>query len=239
MITDKIRMEEYEYLLPEERISKFPLQERDASKLLLFTSNNGFTPTAEKFSEIDRFLPNESLIIFNNTRVIPARLLFRRPSGAMIEIFCLEPVEPADYQLNFACTGKCRWKVIVGNIKRWKEGPVVLINSSEDPEIERLDLQAELVERESNRIVVEFSWKSGDSFSKVLEMCGKMPIPPYLKRDSQPLDRVRYQTCYAHIEGSVAAPTAGSLYRRSPCKNLRKGVKQAISHPCGAGPSCR
>jgi S-adenosylmethionine:tRNA ribosyltransferase-isomerase len=237
MITDKIRMEEYEYLLPEERISKFPLQERDASKLLLFTSNNGFTPTAEKFSEIDRFLPNESLIIFNNTRVIPARLLFRRPSGAMIEIFCLEPVEPADYQLNFACTGKCRWKVIVGIIKRWKEGPVVLINSSEDPEIERLDLQAELVERESNRIVVEFSWKSGDSFSKVLEMCGKMPIPPYLKRDSQPLDRVRYQTCYAHIEGSVAAPTAGLHFTDAVLAKIsEKGVKQGyISLHVGAG----
>ena len=209
MITDKIRIEEFDYALPDERISKFPLQKRDSSKLLLFTSSNGFAPTQEKFSDIDKFLPNESLIIFNNTRVIPARLLFRRLSGAMIEIFCLEPVDPEDYQLNFACTGKCRWKVIVGNIKRWKGGPVSLINSSEDLEIERLGLQAELVERESNRIVVEFSWKTGDSFSKVLEMCGKMPIPPYLKRDPQPLDRVRYQTCYARIESSVAAPTAG------------------------------
>lgn len=237
MITDKIRIEEFDYALPDERISKFPLQKRDSSKLLLFTSSNGFAPTQEKFSDIDKFLPNESLIIFNNTRVIPARLLFRRLSGAMIEIFCLEPVDPEDYQLNFACTGKCRWKVIVGNIKRWKGGPVSLINSSEDLEIERLGLQAELVERESNRIVVEFSWKTGDSFSKVLEMCGKMPIPPYLKRDPQPLDRVRYQTCYARIEGSVAAPTAGLHFTDAVFEKIsQKGVKQGyISLHVGAG----
>ncbi|HOG41932.1 MAG TPA: S-adenosylmethionine:tRNA ribosyltransferase-isomerase, partial [Bacteroidales bacterium] len=121
MIADKIRIEEYDYPLPDERISKFPLQERDSSKLLLFTGRNNFSPAEAKFSDIDRFLPENSLIIFNNTKVIPARLIFKRDSGALIEIFCLEPADPGDYQQNFACTEKCRWKVIVGNIKRWKE----------------------------------------------------------------------------------------------------------------------
>ncbi len=220
MITDRIRIEEYDYHLQDDRISKFPLQERDSSKLLLFTSRNGFLPCDEKFTDIDRFLPEDSLMIFNNTRVIPARLLFKRNSGAIIEIFCLEPVDPEDYQLNFACTGKCRWKVIVGNIKRWKDGPVYFFNSSDDPVIASLDLKAELVERGNNRIVVEFSWKSGDSFSKVLDICGKIPIPPYLKRDPEPLDKVRYQTCYACIDGSVAAPTAGLHFTDSVLEKI-------------------
>lgn len=237
MITDKIRIEEYDYPLPEEKIAKFPLPERDSSRLLLFTKRNGFVPCEEKFSEIDKFLPDDSLIVFNNTRVIPARLLFKRDSGAIIEIFCLEPVDPQDYQLNFACTEKCRWKVIVGNIRRWKQGPVTFLNTSDDPEIARLDLTAELVERKSNRIVVEFNWKGGDSFSKVLEICGKMPIPPYLRRDSVPLDRIRYQTCYARIEGSVAAPTAGLHFTDNVLKNISdKGIKQGyLSLHVGAG----
>lgn len=237
MIIDRIRIEEYDYPLTDDRISKFPLQERDSSKLLLFTSRNGFLPCDEKFTDIDRFLPEDSLMIFNNTRVIPARLLFKRNSGAIIEIFCLEPVDPEDYQLNFACTGKCRWKVIVGNIKRWKDGPVYFINSSDDPAIASLDLEAELVERGNNRIVVQFSWKSGDSFSKVLEICGKIPIPPYLKRDPEPLDKVRYQTCYACIDGSVAAPTAGLHFTDSVLEKIsEKGIKQGyLSLHVGAG----
>lgn len=237
MITDKIRIEEYDYHLPEERISKFPLPERDSSKLLLFTSRNGFVPSEEKFSEIDRFLPEDSFIIFNNTRVIPARLLFKRDSGAIIEIFCLEPIDPQDYQLNFSCTEKCRWKVIVGNIRRWKHGPVTFINPSDDSDIAKLNLTAELVERKSNKIVVEFSWKTGDSFSKVLEMCGKMPIPPYLKRDTEPVDRIRYQTCYAAIEGSVAAPTAGLHFTDNVIQKISdKGIKQGyLSLHVGAG----
>ena len=237
MIADKIRIEEYDYPLPDERISKFPLQERDSSKLLIFTGSNDFLPVEGKFSDIDRFLPQDSLIIFNNTKVIPARLIFKRDSGALIEIFCLEPADPEDYRLNFACTEKCRWKVIVGNIKRWKEDAVSLLNSSNDPLIAAIDLRAELVERESNRIVVEFSWKNGSSFSGVLEICGKIPIPPYLKRDPQPLDRLRYQTCYARIEGSVAAPTAGLHFTGKVLEKIfQKGINQGyISLHVGAG----
>jgi S-adenosylmethionine:tRNA ribosyltransferase-isomerase len=237
MITDKIRIEEYDYPLPDERISKFPLQERDSSKLLLFTSKNDFLPSEEKFSDIHSFLPEESLIIFNNTKVIPARLLFKRHTGAIIEIFCLEPVAPQDYQLNFACTEKCCWKVIVGNIRRWKEGPLSFINPSDDPTIAGIDLKAEMLQRESNKIVVQFSWKGGDSFSKILELCGKIPIPPYLKRDPQPLDTVRYQTCYARIEGSVAAPTAGLHFTDTVLGKIsEKGIKQGyISLHVGAG----
>ncbi len=237
MITDKITIEEYDYPLPEERISKFPLQERDSSKLLLFTSENGFIPRDEKFSNIHRFLPEESLMIFNNTKVIPARLLFKRHTGAIIEIFCLEPVAPQDYQLNFASTEKCCWKVIVGNIRRWKDGPLSIINPSDDPTIAGIDLKAEMLQRESNKIVVQFSWKGGDSFSKVLDMCGRVPIPPYLKRDPHPLDRVRYQTCYALIEGSVAAPTAGLHFTDTVLRKIsEKGIEQGyISLHVGAG----
>lgn len=209
MIPD-IRIQDYSYDLPEERIAKYPLEQRDASKLLVCTEGTGFTPQEAIFSQIDGFLPQGALMIFNETKVVPARLFFRRTSGALIEIFCLEPAEPADYQLCFASTVRCRWKAIVGNRKKWKGDTLAL---AADPEAHPIaasyQLKADLIEVEGNSCIVEFSWSGGASFSQVLACCGNIPIPPYLKRETEALDLERYQTVYALMEGSVAAPTAG------------------------------
>ncbi len=150
-------------------------------------------------------------MVFNNTKVVPARLLFQKDTGALIEVFCLEPVEPQDYQLCFACESTCTWKAIIGNVKRWKTGKLHLYVAPDSPDREiliKMALEAELVER-GEASVVAFSWQGGYSFSQVMEHAGKVPIPPYLKRDTEALDLERYQTWYARLEGSVAAPTAG------------------------------
>ena len=204
-----IRIEDYTYPLPEGRIARFPLENRDDSKLLVFTKSAGESPVSSQFKEIARHLPSDALMVFNETKVVPARMLFQRPSGAIIEIFCLEPAEPSDYQLNFAQTAGCRWKVIVGNLKKWKGDTLNLYNPDCDPAISAVGLTAELVENNGKSCIVSFSWRSGESFSQVMGHCGRIPIPPYLKRDTQEIDLTRYQTCYALREGSVAAPTAG------------------------------
>lgn len=210
MIKD-IRIEDFTYPLPEERIAKYPLANRNDSKLLVFSDATGWHPQESRFRNIADHLPDNALMVFNNTKVVPARLIFRKDTGAMIEIFCLEPHQPEDYQLCFATTSSCRWKCIVGNIKRWKGGKLDLFigeNSPESSRLQEISLQAELIER-TDSCIVEFSWNGGLSFSKVMEMCGRIPIPPYLKRDTEAIDLERYQTYYAKKEGSVAAPTAG------------------------------
>ena len=202
-----IRIDDYFYDLPEDRIAKYPLAHRDDSKLLV---NLDGTPRDCRFKDIAEYLPDNALMVFNETKVVPARLLFRRDSGALIEVFCLEPLDPSDYQQAFATTESCVWKAIVGNAKKWKGDTLSLyVEHIESEEIESIDLKADLIQRDGNAFVVKFSWKGGASFSQVMEMCGKMPIPPYLNRDTQPIDFTRYQTMYARIEGSVAAPTAG------------------------------
>lgn len=151
------------------------------------------------------------MMVFNETKVVPARLLFRKETGALIEIFCLEPSQPEDYQLCFASTATCCWKAIIGNVKRWKGGRLQLYVGSENPDsafLNEVNLEAELLERGETSIV-SFSWKGGYSFSQVIEHAGRIPIPPYLKRDTEAIDLERYQTWYAKREGSVAAPTAG------------------------------
>lgn len=220
MIKD-IRIEDYTYDLPEERIAKYPLACRDDSKLLVYTSATGRGPIASQFKQIADYLPDNALMVFNNTKVVPARLIFHRDTGAVIEIFCLEPDDPSDYQVAFAQTRKCRWKAIVGNIKRWKGGQISLYTGDNSGQtgahapksaselLDSISLKAELISREANVCIVEFSWEGGYSFSTVMENCGRIPIPPYLKRDTQPIDYERYQTYYARREGSVAAPTAG------------------------------
>ena len=210
MVQD-IRIEDYTYSLPEARIARYPLAQRDDSKLLVYTQSTGRVPENRKFRDIAEYLPGNSLMVFNNTKVVPARLLFRKETGALIEVFCLEPAEPQDYQMCFATTTTCRWKAIVGNIKRWKQGPLKLYFDADNPQrnlLEEMDLEATLVERGTTS-VVEFNWKGGWSFSQVMEHCGRIPIPPYLKRDTEAIDLERYQTWYALREGSVAAPTAG------------------------------
>ena len=205
MIPD-IKIEDYNYYLPEDRIAKYPLGERDASRLLIY--KNG-VPIQKSFKDISEIIPEGSLMIFNDTKVVPARLHFQRESGAHIEIFCLEPVLPEEYVTMFAVTDRCRWKCIVGNVKRWKNDTLHLYNPLNDPDISEMGLKADLVERSGETSIVEFTWDNGAPFSRVLEICGSVPIPPYLNRDTENVDLERYQTLYARYRGSVAAPTAG------------------------------
>ena len=200
----ELHIEDYSYALPDERIAKYPLPERDASKLLIYRDGN---IRATVFRNLAQELPAGSLMVFNDTKVVPARLFFRRPTGAHIEVFCLEPVEPAEYNTNFAATERCRWKCVIGNAKRWKDD--VLSLDVDSGELLDIRLEARLVSREGQTGTVEFSWQGGAPFSRVLELCGRVPIPPYLNRETEAIDLERYQTLYAHIRGSVAAPTAG------------------------------
>jgi len=202
-----IRIDDFFYDLPEDRIAKYPLSNRDDSKLLV---NIDGILSDRYFKDIAEYLPGDSLMVFNETKVVPARLLFKRDSGALIEVFCLEPKDPADYQQAFAATSSCVWKAIVGNAKKWKGDTLSLyVEHVDNEEIKAINLKVDLVSREENAFYVRFSWSGGASFSHVMELCGKMPIPPYLNRETQPIDSTRYQTMYARVEGSVAAPTAG------------------------------
>lgn len=203
MIPD-IRIQDFEYDLPQERIAKYPLPQRDSSKLLEYRGGECFDHV---FSELPSLLPKGALMVFNDTKVVPARLFFRRESGARIEIFCLQPHEPAEYVSAFASVGRCSWQCVIGNVKRWKDG--LLEYDTTDPELSAVHLRARLVSRQDRTGIVEFTWDGGEPFSNVLDLCGRVPIPPYLCRETEPIDLERYQTTYAHIRGSVAAPTAG------------------------------
>ena len=214
----EIRIEDYNYPLPDERIAKYPLANRDGSKLLHYTHGK----VSEKcFKDISELIPEGSLMVFNDTKVVPARLHFQRETGAHIEIFCLEPVSPEEYVSMFAVTDKCRWKCIVGNVKRWKNDTLHLYNPNSDEAITRMALKADLVERDGETSIVEFSWADGAPFSKVLEVCGSIPIPPYLNRDTEDIDLERYQTLYARYRGSVAAPTAGLHFTEEVLSSIK------------------
>lgn len=233
MIRD-IRIEEFDYALPDDKIAKYPLERRDSSKLLCY--KEGFI-SEDHFSSLPDYLPDNCLMVFNDTKVVPARLNFRKATGAHIEIFCLEPVLPAEYQTMFTVTGSCRWKCIVGNVKRWKGGEISLYNPQNSPEINILNLRARLVERDGETSVIEFVWDGGVPFSKVLEMGGKVPIPPYLNRETEAVDLERYQTLYARYRGSVAAPTAGLHFTEEVLDNIRKKgiLEKSICLHVGAG----
>ncbi len=206
-----IAIEEFDYNLPDEKIAKHPLEVRDACKLLVRSHEGEISEHC--FSELPALLPADSMLIYNNTRVINARLRFRKAAtnqhqeGALIEIFCLEPVLPADYAQSFATTEACSWTCFVGNSKRWKEGPLTMsinINGEE------LTLAAERQSRDGNASVVGFSWDNPNvTFSQIISAIGEIPIPPYLNRATEAADSKDYQTVYSRIEGSVAAPTAG------------------------------
>jgi S-adenosylmethionine:tRNA ribosyltransferase-isomerase len=201
-----LHIEDYNYDLPDERIAKYPLERRDSSKLLRYEDGN---VSEYVFRDIPSLLPAGSLMIFNDTKVVPARLHFQRETGAHIEIFCLEPVDPPEYNTAFAATSRCRWKCVIGNAKRWKNDTLSLYNPNSDAVVAAMGLKADLVERNGETGVVEFYWQDGNPFSKVLEICGTVPIPPYLNRETEAIDTERYQTLYARVRGSVAAPTAG------------------------------
>ncbi|MDE6508057.1 MAG: S-adenosylmethionine:tRNA ribosyltransferase-isomerase [Alistipes sp.] len=194
---------DYCYDLPEERIAKFPLASRSASKLLVW---RGGGIEERRFAQIGDALPAGQLLVFNNTKVIRARIIMHKPSGARIEVFCLEPHAPADYERAFAVTGSCEWSCIVGNVKKWKEG-YVEIGFEYDGRPEHL--RAWLVGENGRERIVRFEWSAPMTFGRLLEHLGRIPIPPYLNRESEEIDNTRYQTVYSKFEGSVAAPTAG------------------------------
>ena len=205
-ITD-IKIDDFDYPLPDELIARHPLTQRDACRLLV-RENDG-TLQHRLFSDLPRLLPSDSIMVCNNTRVINARLRFHKPgvAGALIEIFCLEPESPRDYERSFAATGSCSWLCFVGNSKRWKEGPLTLDLKIDGKNVR---LSAVRAERRDNASVVQFSWDdSSVTFSKIIDAAGEIPIPPYLNRATEQSDTTDYQTVFNRIEGSVAAPTAG------------------------------
>lgn len=233
MIPD-IRIDDFDYPLPDGRIAKYPLASRDSSRLLEYRDGK---VDEHVFRDIVSLLPENAIMVFNNTKVVPARLHFQRATGAHIEIFCLEPVSPVEYNLIFACTESCRWKCIVGNVKKWKSDLLSLYNPDSDSEVSCLDLHASLVERDGETSVVEFTWKGGLPFSRVLEICGSIPIPPYLNRDTEAIDLERYQTLYARFRGSVAAPTAGLHFTEDVLEKIRaRGIDmETVCLHVGAG----
>ena len=261
---EEILIEEYNYPLPDERIAKYPLANRDQSKLLVYCDGQ---VSEDRFDHIGDYLSADSLLIYNNTRVIQARLEFHKTTatqpyttstpplhntlGARIEVFCLEPLEPHDYQLSLGSTDGCTWKCMIGNAKKWKSGalslPVVL------PSGEEVTLFAEKGEQTGNTFAVHFSWSPtaqrsnsvavqqcnglNISFAEILDAVGELPIPPYLNRKTEESDKTTYQTVYSRIKGSVAAPTAGLHFTDKVLNGLRaRGVQTAeVTLHVGAG----
>lgn len=199
-----IRISDYNYPLPDHRIAKHPLTAREQCKLLCYKV--GGEISEGHFYDVPAVLPEKAMLVYNNTRVINARLRFRKSTGSTIEIFCLEPVAPCDYQLIFQTTQSCTWLCLVGNSKRWKQGPL-----TQEIEVDgkTVTLEANRGERRGNSFEIEFSWNGDVTFASILEAIGEIPIPPYLNRGTESTDSADYQTVYSHIDGSVAAPTAG------------------------------
>lgn len=228
----KIHIQDYNYNLPDDRIAKYPLTKRDNSKLLVY-KNEKITDTV--FSNINNFLPENCLMVFNNTKVIQARLHFQKTTGAQIEIFCLEPCIPNDYQLNFQQTEKCSWVCLIGNLKKWKEGSLTRqINVNE----QIVNFTATRTKSHGDAHVIDFEWDNqGVTFSELLDAVGELPIPPYLNRATEEQDKQTYQTVYSKIDGSVAAPTAGLHFTSEVMKSLKdQGMKLAeVTLHVGAG----
>lgn len=210
-----ININDFDYPLPDERIAKFPLERRDGSKLLVY--RNGEI-SERRFAEIGQELNSDTLFIFNNTKVVRARLVMHKPSGARVEVFCLEPTAPADYERAFAATAECCWSCIVGNLKKWKEGAVEIPFNFEGCDY---TLTAYIAERGVREHIVRFEWDAPMTFGQLLEYLGRIPIPPYLNRESEEIDNTRYQTVYSRFEGSVAAPTAGLHFTVELIDNLK------------------
>ena len=245
---EPIYIADYNYPLPDERIAKYPLAERDSSKLLVYKPipdpslkgreiENGQGDKGQGSISEDRFynvgehiLP-EGLLIYNNTRVIQARLEFHKQSGARIEVFCLEPLEPRDYQLSLGSTKGCVWKCMVGNVKKWHDEPIELKAGN-------FLLRAYKEQTLGNTFAVRFEWDEPNvSFAEILDAAGELPIPPYLNRKTEESDLRTYQTVYSRIKGSVAAPTAGLHFTDKVLDNLRqRGVEMdEVTLHVGAG----
>ncbi|WP_288318232.1 S-adenosylmethionine:tRNA ribosyltransferase-isomerase [Xylanibacter caecicola] len=232
MDTKHIKINDYNYPLPDDRIAKFPVRQRDRSKLLVYRKGD---ITEDVFYKISDYIPSGALMVFNNTKVIQARMHFRKETGALIEIFLLEPVVPADYELMFQTTGRCSWLCMIGNLKKWKAGNLSI----------ELDINGKpvmLTATRGNEIGtshwVDFEWDNSEiSFSEIIDSAGELPIPPYLNRDTQESDKTTYQTVYSKIKGSVAAPTAGLHFTDDVLRSLDDcGVQRdEITLHVGAG----
>lgn len=217
MIQD-IKIADFDYLLPDERIAIHPLARRDACRLLLSRPDGQLSH--RRFSELPNLLPPSPLIVCNNTRVINARMAFYKSSGARIEVFLLEPLDPSDYVLAFQCRNRCIWKCMIGNLKRWKDGSLSMLLNIDGRE---LQLSARRLEAlDGNAHAIEFTWNDNDvTFASVVDAAGRIPIPPYLHRESEDADADDYQTVYSEIRGSVAAPTAGLHFTKDIFESLR------------------
>lgn len=231
-----IRIADFDYPLSDDRIAKHPISQRDRCRLLVRDANGNISHHI--FSELPQFIPSETLLICNNTRVINARLRFQKSTGATVEIFCLEPIDPIDYAQMFQTTVSCRWSCLVGNLKRWKAGKLQKIVALPDGG-GIVNLTAErIAPREGNAWEIEFCWDNPTiTFASLIEAAGYIPIPPYLNRESEASDSIDYQTIYSKIKGSVAAPTAGLHFTDEVFENLRKNgvcIRELTLH-VGAG----
>ena len=232
MDTKHIQIKDFNYNLPDERIAKFPLAKRDNSKLLLYRHGE---VTEDVFHNIAQYLPKGALMVFNNTKVIQARLHFRKETGALIEVFLLEPYMPADYEQMFQTTGHCSWLCMIGNLKKWKEGS---LKRTFDVKGKEVTLVAERKEDVHKSYRVDFSWDASDvSWAELLDAVGELPIPPYLNRETQESDKTTYQTVYSKIKGSVAAPTAGLHFTPEVLADIdRHGIdREELTLHVGAG----
>ena len=226
-----IRIAGFSYHLPDERIAKYPLANRDESKLIVWQKGE---IAQDVFKNISRHIPQNSTLVFNNTKVIHARLFFRKETGAKIEIFCLEPVEPADHQIAFQEKKKVTWKCMIGNARKWKNEKLrkeVTIGTK------LITVWAEKIKQNENAFHIQFSWNGTITFAEIIGQAGVLPIPPYLNRETEQLDEETYQTVYAKIDGSVAAPTAGLHFTESELNNLQEKNIQTkeITLHVGAG----
>ena len=232
MVNKPLYIADFNYPLPDERIAKYPLPERDHSKLLIYRDG---AVSEDHFYNVGEYINPSALLIYNNTRVIQARLEFYKPTGARIEIFCLEPLTPHDYQLSLSSTTGCTWKCMVGNAKKWHDEPVTLIINRSPSAI---TLRAYKEAQMGNTFAVRFEWDGDDiSFAEILDAAGELPIPPYLNRKTEASDLKTYQTVYSRIKGSVAAPTAGLHFTESVLADLhRRGIEtDELTLHVGAG----
>ena len=227
-----ILIAEYDYPLPDEKIAKYPLAERDHSKLLVYRDAQ---VSEDKFFRIGEYIPRDSLLVYNNTRVIQARLVFHKQSGARIEVFCLAPLDPYDYQLSLSSTTGCVWKCMLGNAKKFN---TEYVEQTIQIGTHALHLRAHKGEQQGNTYAIRFTWDDPTvAFSELLDAMGELPIPPYLNRKSEESDKTTYQTVYSRIKGSVAAPTAGLHFTQAVLDDLHsRGIRTTeVTLHVGAG----
>jgi S-adenosylmethionine:tRNA ribosyltransferase-isomerase len=231
MKTKEIQIQDYSYALPDERIAKFPIAERDHSKLLIYHQGE---VGEDVFYHLPEHLPQGALMVFNNTKVIQARLHFRKETGALIEIFLLEPAKPADYEQMFQTRDCCQWLCIIGNQKKWKEGA---LSRTLDINGKQMTITATRKGEAGTSQLIEFQWDGGAPLAEVIDAIGELPIPPYLNRKAEESDKTTYQTVYSKIKGSVAAPTAGLHFTERVLADLdQRGIeREELTLHVGAG----